>query len=201
MSSDIAAETDSTSGEDTRSRILDIALELFSIQGFEKTSLRQIAEELGYSKAAIYYHFKSKDEILLALHYRLHDFGLTALEGMDPSLYSPASWTTFIDGFIDLMLDHRSLFTLHDRNRAALERLHTEQHDASHQDLEELFRQTLGDTSVDLDVRVRMAASFGAIFGCLVLVGDVFGDVPADELRASLRTAVSDLISPSKPRT
>lgn len=49
---------------DTRSRIKEIALELFTEQGYEKTSLREIAERLGVTKAALYYHFKSKDEIV-----------------------------------------------------------------------------------------------------------------------------------------
>src|SRR6266480_3236421 len=49
---------------DTRSRIQEIALELFTEHGYEATSLREIAERLGVTKAALYYHFKSKDEIV-----------------------------------------------------------------------------------------------------------------------------------------
>ncbi|AXI78912.1 TetR/AcrR family transcriptional regulator [Peterkaempfera bronchialis] len=49
---------------DTRARILDVALELFSEQGYEKTSLREIADRLGVTKAALYYHFKTKDDIV-----------------------------------------------------------------------------------------------------------------------------------------
>ena len=45
---------------DTRSRVQEVALELFAEQGYEKTSLREIAERLGVTKAALYYHFKSK---------------------------------------------------------------------------------------------------------------------------------------------
>lgn len=48
----------------TRQRIQAVALELFTEQGYEKTSLREIAERLGVTKAALYYHFKSKDEIV-----------------------------------------------------------------------------------------------------------------------------------------
>lgn len=51
----------------TRQRILDVALELFTEHGYDGTSLREIAERLGVSKAALYYHFKSKDEILYEL--------------------------------------------------------------------------------------------------------------------------------------
>ncbi len=53
---------ESTGG--TRERIKAVALELFTEQGYEKTSLREIAERLDVTKAALYYHFKSKDEIV-----------------------------------------------------------------------------------------------------------------------------------------
>ncbi|QXE35362.1 TetR/AcrR family transcriptional regulator [Streptomyces sp. GMY02] len=52
---------------DTRQRIQDIALELFAEQGYEKTSLREIAERLDVTKAALYYHFKTKEDILISL--------------------------------------------------------------------------------------------------------------------------------------
>src|SRR5438445_4418242 len=51
----------------TRTRILDIARDLFTTQGYGSTSIAQIAERLGTSKAALYYHFKSKEETLDAL--------------------------------------------------------------------------------------------------------------------------------------
>ncbi|MGW1159810.1 TetR/AcrR family transcriptional regulator [Streptomyces sp. NPDC002513] len=51
----------------TRQRIQDIALELIAEQGYEKTSLREMAERLGVTKAALYYHFKSKEEIVVSL--------------------------------------------------------------------------------------------------------------------------------------
>jgi AcrR family transcriptional regulator len=50
--------------DDTRTRIQAIALELFTEQGYDATSLREIAERLGVTKAALYYHFKSKEEIV-----------------------------------------------------------------------------------------------------------------------------------------
>ncbi|MFI5929549.1 TetR/AcrR family transcriptional regulator [Micromonospora sp. NPDC051543] len=53
---------ESTGG--TRERIKAVALELFTEQGYEKTSLREIAERLNVTKAALYYHFKSKDDIV-----------------------------------------------------------------------------------------------------------------------------------------
>jgi AcrR family transcriptional regulator len=52
---------------DTRSRLRELALRLFAEQGYEKTSLREIAEQLGVTKAALYYYFKSKEDIVRSL--------------------------------------------------------------------------------------------------------------------------------------
>jgi AcrR family transcriptional regulator len=63
---------------DTREAIRSVALELFAEQGYEKTSLREISERLGVTKAAVYYHFKTKEEILLSL---IEDF-LTQIDDL-----------------------------------------------------------------------------------------------------------------------
>ncbi|MZE81277.1 TetR family transcriptional regulator [Streptomyces sp. SID5475] len=52
---------------DTRRRIQDAALSLFVEQGYEKTSLREIAAQLDVTKAALYYHFKTKEDILISI--------------------------------------------------------------------------------------------------------------------------------------
>ena len=59
--------TAGTAANDTRTRLLDTALKLFSEHGMEGTSLQMIADELGVTKAAVYYHFKTKDEIAEAV--------------------------------------------------------------------------------------------------------------------------------------
>jgi AcrR family transcriptional regulator len=56
-----------TTQTDTRTRIQALALELFTEHGYEATSLREIAERLGVTKAALYYHFKTKEEIVSSL--------------------------------------------------------------------------------------------------------------------------------------
>jgi len=52
---------------ETRQRAIEVALELFAVQGYEKTSLREIADRLGITKAALYYHFASKEALLGAI--------------------------------------------------------------------------------------------------------------------------------------
>lgn len=50
--------------EGTKERILDIALELFAQNGYLGTSMSDIAKQLGFTKAALYKHYTSKQEIL-----------------------------------------------------------------------------------------------------------------------------------------
>jgi AcrR family transcriptional regulator len=54
-------------GATTRKQAQRIALELFSTQGYESTSMRQIGDALGINKASLYYHFASKEAILRSL--------------------------------------------------------------------------------------------------------------------------------------
>ena len=51
----------------TKQEILNAALDLFSVQGFEATSISQIANAVGIRKASLYSHFENKQAILDAL--------------------------------------------------------------------------------------------------------------------------------------
>lgn len=54
-------------GARTREQAQRVALRLFTEQGYEATSLRQIADELGINKASLYYYFSGKEAILQSL--------------------------------------------------------------------------------------------------------------------------------------
>lgn len=189
------ADTETARASSTRERILDVALDLFTEKGFDRTSLREIAERLGVTKAALYYHFASKDDILMALHMRLHEFGKEALatlaQGEPVSL---GRWRRLLDEVTGQMLGQRKIFLMHERNQAALEKLHREQHDAEHDDLQSRFRAVLADPRVPLRDRVRMAASFGAVFAALFMAGDAFDGVTNQEMGDLLRATVRDIL-------
>ena len=58
--------------EETVNLILDVAFRLFMEKGFEQTSIQDIINHLGgLSKGAIYHHFKSKEDILVAITVRM----------------------------------------------------------------------------------------------------------------------------------
>jgi AcrR family transcriptional regulator len=56
--------------EETRTRILDAALALFGERGFERATMREIAQSAGMAVGAAYYYFDSKDAIVLAFYER-----------------------------------------------------------------------------------------------------------------------------------
>jgi AcrR family transcriptional regulator len=182
-------------GASTREKILDVALELFTDQGFDGTSMREIAERLHITKPSIYYHFASKEDILMALHLRLHGFVKPAFARLTGQPLTLQVWDSLLDELVDQMVAQRKLFLMHERNQAAMEKLHRKGHDAEHEDIQERLRRSLADPSLSLRDRVRMACSLGAAFGGLFMVGDAFDNVPDAELGALIREAVRGVAS------
>lgn len=72
------AATERRRGSDTKAEIVEVALELFTAQGYDATSLREVADRLSITKAALYYHFSSKADIVRAF---FEDY-LEALSGL-----------------------------------------------------------------------------------------------------------------------
>jgi AcrR family transcriptional regulator len=58
----------STRFDNRRQHLLDAAAALFAAQGFKGTSIRDIAQAVGMLPGSVYYHFPSKDALLLAVY-------------------------------------------------------------------------------------------------------------------------------------
>jgi AcrR family transcriptional regulator len=190
---------DSTSGgptSGTRQRILDVALDLFLGRGYDKTSMREIAEQLGFTKAAIYYHFASKEDILMALHLRLHEVGHRTFERFSQGSPSLDAWAAVLNELIDEVLDNWKIFLMHDRNPAAFEQMHQKQHDDAHQDMDEQLRQIVRDPSLPLRDRLRMGCAAGAVMTGVFLSSDALDEVPSAEIAKVLRDTVRDILRP-----
>jgi AcrR family transcriptional regulator len=177
----------------TRERILDVALDLFLEQGYDKTSLREIAQQLGFSKAALYYHFASKEDIFKALHERLHALTLSNLSFGEETL-TLRSWATLLDGFIDMIPANRRLLAMHERNRAAFDSLHDHLHDKDHDDLEERLRSSFSDPALPVEQRIRMAFAFSGVMFSLIFTADAFAGLSDEELVREMKDRVHDAL-------
>src|SRR2546425_12399039 len=73
--------------KDTRSRILDVAEELFSEQGLDRVSIRDITDKAKVNLAAINYHFGSKEDLIVAVFERrvvpVNEARLEALDAVE----------------------------------------------------------------------------------------------------------------------
>ncbi|SNR23995.1 TetR/AcrR family transcriptional regulator [Actinomadura mexicana] len=88
---------------DTREQIRRVALELFAEQGYEKTSLREIAERLDVTKAALYYHFKTKEDIVASLFADFHAEAEELLEWARGQQPTPASRREFVRRYAEII--------------------------------------------------------------------------------------------------
>ena len=75
----------------TKQEILEASLDLFSVQGFEATSISQIANAVGIRKASLYSHFENKQAILDALVKDVLD------QYAERSIFAKADWDEYDD--------------------------------------------------------------------------------------------------------
>lgn len=97
---------DGTPSLDTRGRILRAALDLFASRGYQRTSLREIAERLDLTKAGVLYHFPAKEHLLVALIEPLVS-DLESVLARAARLPWPAARWAMLEGWLDTLLTHR----------------------------------------------------------------------------------------------
>ena len=91
---------------DTKQRILEAARDLFSKQGVQRTSLQDIADRLGITKPALYYHFPSREDLVRSIIQPLLDDGEEFLLAQEARGDTPAR--ELIEGFFDFNYRHRA---------------------------------------------------------------------------------------------
>jgi AcrR family transcriptional regulator len=98
---------------DLREKILEKARSMFIRQGYHGLSMREISEALGVSKAALYYHFKDKEELFLAIL----ETSLDEMEALiDNISLTPVSCSEKLQKFVETVLlqppEQRSIIRL-----------------------------------------------------------------------------------------
>jgi AcrR family transcriptional regulator len=176
---------------DTRARILDAALDVFSEYGFEGSSLQQIADRLDLTKAALYYYFRSKDELLEALVE-------PAIKGLDEILDAcagdkdtPARRKEFLKQYVDYFLRQRRLVAYISRDLATLA------HPAISTGSEERrarMAAIFAGADLDFSDRVRVTMAFGGMQAAIAQ----YPDADETELREALLEAGAALLRPRR---
>ncbi len=186
-------------GRDTRSRLRELALQLFAEQGYEKTSLREIAEQLGVTKAALYYYFKSKEDIVRSL---VEDYYAEIDELISWARQQPRSAATraeVVNRYLDIVVNGAAVFRMLHQNQAAVSGL------AAAKDRGELFREridglvdVLTEPHASLRDQVRAASCLVSVsMGCMYYAHRTSD--PA-ELRAALLDVALELVDAAPER-
>lgn len=137
----------------TKERIQQVALELFVLHGYEKTSLREIADRLGITKAALYYHYASKQELLKSITQPL-------IDEFEVLVAAAADRDTLLRSYVDLLSRHQAVFQLVANDHASLAA--AELVERSVKLRRDIVRHLAGPDPEPADF-VLAAAAFGAI--------------------------------------
>src|SRR6478672_7813407 len=87
----------------TGEKILDVALALFRTQGFDSTTMRDIAAKAGVATGAAYYYYPSKDAIVMAFYQRTFDEMRTKIQKV---VDAPGSLEVRMRELIRVKLEH-----------------------------------------------------------------------------------------------
>ncbi|MEV1171856.1 TetR/AcrR family transcriptional regulator [Nonomuraea sp. NPDC049784] len=100
---------------DTKTRIQEVARELFVSQGIQNTSLRQISDRLGITKPALYYHFASRDDLVRSIVQPM-------VEDIERfvSTREPGDPRQLLDDYFELIWRHREVITMMVRELSTL---------------------------------------------------------------------------------
>jgi AcrR family transcriptional regulator len=171
-----------SSEPDTRTRLLDTALELFAVHGVEGTSLQMIADALGVTKAAVYYHFKTKDEITEAVAEPvLRQLGEVVREA-SALRRRGAQVDHVLAGVVGMAIEHRALAAVFSSDPGVARALERSMH--SEENVKECLTELLCGPSPDPGTEV---AAHVALMGIALAAGSpALADMPDEELRGHL---------------
>ena len=179
---------------DTRARIQRVAVELFAEQGYDKTSLREIAERLDVTKAALYYHFKSKEDIVRSL---VEDYmgQVDALIAWAKTLpRTPETRGEILSKYVQIVADGSDVFRMLHHNQAAVNSL------AGAKERGSVFRERmtgLVEAITDPDAgemeRLRATMALGSVSVGWMFFADQVQD--RSELSSAVLAIASDLLN------
>jgi AcrR family transcriptional regulator len=174
-------------------RIVGAAVALFAEYGIDATSLQMIADALGVTKGAVYYHFKTKHEIVVAVCADSFD----ALEAAVAEAETIESVTTraraldrLVPRIVSLAVESRSVFSKL-RFDPVMARLMAD--DARYDDLLTRLDRLLSGDVPDAEARVRTAAAISALAG--TPVHHLVAGLDDDAVRALLTTVLEEIVS------
>jgi AcrR family transcriptional regulator len=106
------AVEEQTAAADTRQRLIGVAVDLFTRHSFAGTSLQMIADEMGFTKAAIYYHFRTREELLAAVVEPIFEQLSSVIATAETQRTANARADHMLRGYAELAVANRALVSV-----------------------------------------------------------------------------------------
>ncbi|KMS83537.1 MULTISPECIES: TetR/AcrR family transcriptional regulator [Streptomyces] len=174
----------------TRQRIQDVALELFAEQGYEKTSLREIAERLDVTKAALYYHFKTKEEIIVSLFADLTKPIEDLIEWGGRQPHTLETKQEIVRRYSEALAGAEPLFRFMQENQATVRELRIGD---TFKDRMRGLRDILIDPEAELVDQVRSVSAMFTLHAGMFVMQDLEGD--SEKKREAVLEVALDLVA------
>nr|WP_281373146.1 TetR family transcriptional regulator [Kineococcus aurantiacus] len=171
----------------------EAAVRLFAEHGVSGTSLQMIADAVGVTKAAVYYHYRTKDELVVGVVAPFIDRVFAVLESAEARRGHRARVETLVDGLVDVVVDARRLYVV-----AAVDPVIAHLHAAYPRmaELGDRMQQLLAGPGADAERRVAVVLFLSGLVGP---IGDpTCRDVPDEELRRMLSDIGRRLLLPRR---
>ena len=191
-----------------RDAILDTSAKLFNERGYKAVSIRDIAQACGMTNAALYYHFKNKEDLFLAMLQRDHERNLIALqEAANGPGDLRADLQRLVAQYAAITCRRRQSFQTLRRDLRNVEdvrghKLFAEMHTSFMRPLEDRLAQAQADGEIQTgDVRLYARLLHGLIIA-LTFEGkpDKQRKVPAQEVDAAVDVFLKGVEKSKKPR-
>lgn len=177
-----------------RERAIEAALNLFAERGVNGTSLQMIADHLGVRKAAIYYQFHTKDDIVLAVVRPVFDDMARLVRIVESIVSAESRRDAAISGFVELAVRHRRIGSLFYGDPAVLALVQ------SHQEFEAVadsLRELLIGTNHDAETRVTIGMITSGVFGSTA--EPHLQDIADQDLHRILLDCAQRMLAASRP--
>ncbi|MEU7629808.1 helix-turn-helix domain-containing protein [Nocardia sp. NPDC049220] len=154
-------------GGGTKIAIRDAAVRLFGAKGFEQTSLREVADAVGITKASLYYHYASKLDLLLAIIDPIVDHMRSVVDDLDQAPRDPDSIRQVLRTYLRGLIHHRDAGALVVRDTVAIINAMADRY-PDLMEASRVLREWLAGPNATEDAQLRACAALEVIGVALV---------------------------------
>ncbi|GAB0103048.1 hypothetical protein JMUB6875_20200 [Nocardia sp. JMUB6875] len=183
-------------GRSTKDAIREAALQLFSTKGFDHSSLREVADAVGITKASLYYHYASKVDLLIAIIEPMFDELRAQVERLDDIEHTPENVREVISERLRSTLANRNVGVLCMRDTVAIVNALGNRYP----DLIELHHRTcrwLAGPGADADTLLRATAAM-QVLSTAMMSQEIVPDTDTAHVETILLNAALGVLYPAR---